>query len=114
MDVFNEKSGVEFTAHFSDTQNSPTIPSTVHWNHWCETNKREVSADALITPVIDSGESGIVDVYASIEVPGWDNALINPNNARELRTILVIADKGLSSEVSQTYQYYVKNLRGRS
>lgn len=114
MDVFNEKSGVEFTAHFSDTLNTPTIPSTVHWRLDCETNGTVIRDWTEVTPTVVTDESGITDVTADIAVPGSLNAIQSSKNARELKTLLVVAAKDTDSEFSQTYQYYVKNLRGRS
>ena len=114
MDVYNERNGVEFKAHFADAYDTPTIPSTVHWRLDCETTNTVLQGDTEIAAETLSDESGVVDVFASIEVPGALNAIQNNRNAKELKTLLVIADKGMSSEYSQTYQYYVKNLRGRS
>jgi hypothetical protein len=58
-------------------------------------------------------ESGIADCYAIIEVPGSLHAIQNPRNTRELKTLLIVADKDLSSEYSHAHQYYVRSRRGR-
>lgn len=114
MDVFNERNGVEIRFHFSDAADSPTIPATVHWRLDCETTGRVIQGDTEVTPVPVLDETGLIDCYVTVEVPGSLNAIQSNGNARELKTLLVIANKDQDGEYSQAYQYYIKNLRGRS
>lgn len=113
MDVINERSGVEFTAHFADARDIPTVPVTVHWRLDCESTGTVLQPDTEVTPVTVTDESGIVDVYVTINVPGSLNTIQGNGNWRELKTLLVIAAKDTDGEYSQEYQYYVKNIRGR-
>jgi hypothetical protein len=114
MDVYNEKSGVEVDAAFLDNRRRGTIPITVHWNLHCETTKRELQGDTELTPETTVDESGEVTCVVHIEVPGPLNAIQSNSNWRELKKLLVIANKGRDDEYSQEYEYYVKNLRGRT
>jgi hypothetical protein len=114
MDVWNEKSGIELDAAFLDSDRRGTIPSSVHWNLHCEDTKRELRGDTEITPTTVVDESGNITCIAHIEVPGSLNAIQSNRNWRERKKLLVIANKGLDSEFSQEYEYYVLNLRGRS
>jgi hypothetical protein len=113
MDVINERSGVEFTAHFEDANGVPTVPASVHWNLVCETTSKVLQSDTAIDPVTISDESGIVDCYVTVNIPGSLNAM-QGGDWRELKTLLVIASKDQDGEFSQEYQYYVKNVKGRS
>jgi hypothetical protein len=111
--MFNERSGVEVTAHFSDATGLPAIPASVHWNLLCDTTDTVLQPDTVAEPVIVSDESGVVDCYVSLTIPGALNVM-QGNDRRELKTLLVIADKDRDSEYSQEYQYYVRNVKGRS
>lgn len=110
--IFNERSGLEVTAHFANANGVPVIPTTVHWNLHCDTTEKVLQADTAIDPVLISDESGIVDCYVTINVPGSLNVM-QGGGQRELKTLLVIADKDQSSEYSQEFTYYVRNIRGR-
>ena len=113
MDVYNERTGVELNAHFSDALNSPTVPSTVHWRLDCEATGTVLRDWTEVTPVTVQDETGLVDVYATVEVPASLNAIQRSGSARELKTLLISAAKDGDGEYNETYQYYVKNLRGR-
>jgi hypothetical protein len=114
VDVYNEKSGVEIDAVFLDSRRNGTVPATVHWNLQCDTTERELRSDTEVTPTTTVDESGELTCTARIEVPGDLNKIQRNNNWRELKKLLVIANKGLDDEFSTEYEYYVKNLRGRS
>lgn len=112
MDVINERSGVEFTAHFEDAAGNPTVPPSVHWRLDCESTGKVLQSDTAIDPVTVTDESGIVDCYVTVNIPGSLNT-IQGGDWRELKTLLVIAAKDTDGEYSQEYQYYVRNIRGR-
>jgi hypothetical protein len=114
VDVYNERSGIEIDAVFLDNRRNGTIPDTVHWNLQCDATRRELQGDTQVFPVSVVDESGALTCTARIEVSGSLNAIQHPGNWRELKKLLVIANKGLDDEFSTEYEYYVKNLRGRS
>lgn len=114
MDVINERSGIEVRAFFADAYDVPTVPSTVHWRLDCETTSKEIQGFVEVTPTTITDASGISEVYVSITVPGSLNAIQDNRNWRELKTVLIVANKDQDGEYSEPYQYYVKNLRGRS
>ena len=114
MRTYNERSGVEFRVHFTDSYDAPTIPETAHWRLDCEETGTVLQDWTVATVTTESDETGIVDVYATIEIPSSLNAIQRSNSTKELKTLLVVANKDQSSEFSETLQYYVKNLRGRS
>jgi hypothetical protein len=114
VDVYNEKSGVEVDAVILDSRRNGTVPASLHWNLQCDTTERELRGDTAVTPTTTVDESGALTCIARIEVPGSLNAIQHPGNWRELKKLLVIANKGLDDEFSTEYEYYVKNLRGRS
>jgi hypothetical protein len=114
MDIVNEKSGIELDCSFLDSNRLGTVPATVHWNLQCETTGRELRGDTEAVFESSTDEEGNVTATAHIEVPGSLNTIQHNGNWRELKTLLVIANKDRDDEYSQEYQYYVKNLRGRS
>ncbi len=114
MDLYNEKSGVEVTASFTDSTNEGTIPPTVHWNLVCKTTLKTLQEDTEVFPVAVVDESGVLTCTVEIEIPGSLNAIQRNANKRELKELLVIANKDLSGEFSQGYEYYVVNKQGRS
>ena len=113
MHVYNERSGVEFTAHFADANGTPTIPPSIHWNLVCETTGKVLQPDTPADPIIVSDESGLVDCYVAVNIPAAMNAM-QSWGWRELKTLLVIAAKDQDGEYSQEFQYYVRNVKGRS
>lgn len=114
MDVYNERTGFELVARPTDTGDNPTVPSTLHWRLDCETTGKELQGWTEVTPTSVLSESGLVDVYATIEVPASLNVIQDSRNWKERKTLLVSAAKDQSGEYNEVYQYDIKNLRGRS
>lgn len=114
MRVYNERSGVEFQAWFESTPGVPTVPTTVHWRLHCVTSDKALQDDTEVTPEIVSDGTGITGVKVTIDVPGSLNAIQNDRNSRELKQLLIIADKDTDREFSETREYYVRNVKGRT
>ncbi len=114
MDVWNERNGFELRADFTDEFDAPTIPPSIHWRLDCETTGTVLQDFVEVAPVIEVSEAGIVEAYAIIDVDSQLNAIQKNNNKQELKTLLVVSGLNTAREFSEPYQYYVKNLRGRS
>jgi hypothetical protein len=114
MDVVREGDGIELDAAFLDNRRNGSSPESVHWSLYCETTKQELQAPTAVAPEVTVNEDGSVTATARIDVPGGLNAIHNNRNWRELRTLLVTANLGTDRQFTEEYQYYVKNLAGRS
>jgi hypothetical protein len=109
----NERNGREFRVEFYDHDHIPTLPGSVHWRLDCATSKREVSALASVTPLTETSTDGTVVYYAVIDIPASSNVIQQTRNSREIKKLLVIADKDTDREYSEEYEYVVVNLQGR-
>jgi hypothetical protein len=114
MLAHNEKSGIEVIADFSDATGTPTLPTTVHYRVDCETTKRPLLDWTPITVQSETTTAGEVRYFVEIDIPGSVNAIQSNRNRREVKTVLIVANKDLDSEYSQEYQYIVKNVQGRT
>jgi hypothetical protein len=110
----NERNGREFRVEFYDQDHIPTLPESVHWRLDCATSKREVGGITSVTPVTEVSTDGTTVYYAVIDVPASYNVIQQGRNSREIKKLLVIADKDTDREFSQEYEYVVVNLQGRS
>jgi hypothetical protein len=113
MRVSNERSGREFECWFEATPGVPTAPTTVHWKLDCVTTRKSLSEFAELTPEILSDETGITGCKVVIDVPGSLLAIQNDNNVREVKHLLVVADKDTDREYSKDVEFYVRNVPGR-
>lgn len=104
--TYNERSGVEFTAVFEDEQGTPALPASVHWRLTCETTGR-VMQDWTEAAAVNGGTS----VTADIELSGPVLTLCESQNQRELKSLLIVADKDGEREYSEEYQFYVRKVR---
>lgn len=105
--TYNERSGVEFTAAFEDVQGTPVIPATAHWRLSCETTGRVMQDWTAVTPNLVTGAV----VQADIVVSGVLMTLCESQNQRELKSLLIVADKDGEREYSEEYQFYVRRVR---
>lgn len=113
MLAYNENSGVECIASFFDATHLASLPQTVHYRLDCQTTGKNIIPDTQVVPAVTLNSSGVSEVTALIEIPGSANAIQNRRNKREVKVLLVVADKDLPSECSQEYSYYVRNIQGR-
>ena len=113
MIAYNENSGVEFLVSFKDTAGNASLPTTVHYRLDCRTTLATLIDWTSAVPDVAINSSGVSEVTASLAVPGIANAIQNDRNNREIKTLLVVADKDLPSEYSQEYSYVVRNIQGR-
>jgi hypothetical protein len=114
MDALNERAGVELQTDFADSFNQPTVPVSVHWRLDCETTGNVLRDWTEITPTVETDESGLSKVYATIDIPGSLNAIQSNRNYREKKTLWVVAGKDTEREYSETYEYWIMNRRGRT
>jgi hypothetical protein len=110
----NERNGREFRVEFYDQDHIPTLPETVYWRLDCATTKRSLSDWASVSPVTEVSTDGTTVYYAVIEVPASSNVIQQNRNSREVKKLLVVADKDTDREYSDEYEYVVVNLQGRS
>jgi hypothetical protein len=111
---YNERTGLEKEVSFTDADNLPTLPGSVHWNLYCETTRTVLQGDTAVSVTATVGADGVTRYTSRFDIPGSLNAIQNDRNRRELKKLLVIANKGEDEEFSEEMQYYVVNLRGRS
>ncbi len=114
MRLYNERSGVEFDAWFESNPGEPTIPPSVHYR------LRNVDADLTLIDTtavpyeVVSAEGTMTGVKAHIEIPGTVHVLSNTSAKREVFELQVFAGMGTPREYSDTHQYYVVKMGGRS
>jgi hypothetical protein len=113
--TYNERAGAEFEAAFTDADRNIVAPTTVHHKLLCLTTDETVinwTADNILTDTDDLGN--ITRYYVSIVIPGSANAIQKSSNRQEQKQLIVVADKDLAGEYSETYTYYVTKVRGRT
>ena len=111
---YNEKSGVEVIAEFFDANGSYTLPMSVHYRVDCASTRKALLDWTQANAVTTVDLSGQPVYSATIEIPGYVNAIQSNRNRQEVKTVLIVANKDQDAEFSQEYQYTVKNLQGRS
>jgi hypothetical protein len=111
--VINERSGMEVTAHFLGSEGTPAIPTTVHWRLDNETTGAVVQDWTAVTTTTTATDALVAtDCYAEIVIAGSLHSCAS-GRRMEQYTLLVCADKDLTGELSETFSYQVRNLRGR-
>jgi hypothetical protein len=113
MLAFNENEGVFARASFTDADGNPSLPTTVHYRLDCGTTFANLIDDTSVTPEVTVNASGQTEVTVEIAIPGSANEIRNNRNAREIKKLLVIANKDQDNEKSLESTYYVRNLQGR-
>ena len=98
--TYNEKAGEEFTATFEDVDGAPSLPQTVHWRLVNDTHDSVVQDWTAVTA------SSVV----SIDLPGSLMVRLDPSNARERFTLLVVADKDAANEYNEPYEFDVRRV----
>jgi hypothetical protein len=110
MRVYNEKSGIEFEAWFETEPGVPTVPSSVHWKLLDVNTDTTLQDWTAVVAVIESDETGITGVRSTIDVSGQLNVMTDTSKTRELKRVLIVADKDSAREYSQERDYYVKKV----
>lgn len=102
---FNERSAFTATARFRTRSTAAaSTPTTVHY---------KISNLTTATNVLDwTSVSAASEV--SISVTGAQNKIRNNEDQMERMELLVVADKGLSTEVVAQATYRIRNVYGRS
>ena len=113
MYVANEKDTVEVEAVFADVNRNASMPTTVHWRLDCETTGRVLRDWTTVEPVSTVNAAGEPVVSVTFDIDGSLNAIQSNRNARELKKVLIVADKDLPGTFSKEVPYYVMNLRGK-
>jgi len=111
--VYNEHTGVEFTAWFTSNPGVPTLPLSVHYRLRCLTNDLVLQDWTELAPEIIADETGITGVKVVIDVDGALNVLQDSNNRRETKQLQVVAAKDTPREFSKFRDYAVANGGGR-
>jgi len=112
--TINERTGMEIEARFFDADDAPTAPTTVHWQLICDTTNQTVQDWTLVASTQEVDEFGqITGVRVDIQIPGPLNAIQKNGNRKELKRLIVAANKDEAGEYSEEYAYYVRNLPGR-
>jgi hypothetical protein len=113
--TYNEKAGVELKARFyAQDQRTPAVPSTIHYRLDCDSTNQTLVDWTELVPTLIADAVRLLEVYVEIDIPGSLNAIQKDRNSRELKKVLVVSNKDTASEFSEEYEYYVRNVRGRS
>jgi hypothetical protein len=113
--TYNEKAGVELKARFYEQdQRTPAVPNSIHYRIDCETTNQTLLDWTELSPSTIADAVKLLEVYVEIDIPGSLNAIQKDRNSRELKKVLVVSNKDTASEYSEEYEYYVRNVRGRS
>lgn len=99
----NENKARYVTVSFYDENGDAVTPTTVEWRFYCDTTDAEVAAWATETPATS----------VTITVPSTYNVIRKSTNKRELKLLMVSADRGLSTEWNQEISWYVTNRKAR-
>lgn len=102
------------TVNFTTGAGAAAVPSTVEWRIKCVDNDSTLQdwTSASTSTVTDAG-GNTVECEAEITL----SALLHDmetSKAKEQRALIVAADRGLSTEYSQEFVYYVERLKARS
>lgn len=108
--TYNERSGAEFTAEFTDESGAPALPDTVHYRV-IGCNDAVLQDWTVTTASATSVNGSVTSVTASVELPGSAMTLCDRSNARELHTLLIVANKDDDREYSQEHEFYVKRIK---
>ncbi len=111
---YNENNGVELTFEYTDASGVPTYPETVEYRVDCETTKKELMGFTPAAVETETFPDGTSRYYSEVTIPGSVNAIQWSRSKQEVKVVLVVCDRGLPNERSETYRYVVKNLQGRS
>lgn len=102
MKTVNEGTGFPLTFKVLAAGGVLTTPTTLHYRVDCRTTKRQVVDWTSVT----------ADDTTTVHVlPAW-NAIINPANLTEQKTLTVKVNDGLSTQVLKPYTWEVKNIQG--
>lgn len=113
MLVLNEGDGQEFVSEFFDSGGNPTAPGTVEWSFRCLTTDTLLQDWTALPLQTMTESSGRTVYYVAGTIAGPLNAIQQDRNARELKQLQVIANRGESGQYSDVFQYYVRNIKGR-
>lgn len=108
MKVYNEHSGVEFSAFFESIPGVPTVPPSVHWRLRCLTTDTLLQDWTEIAYEIQSDDAGaVIGVKAAIDIDGSLNVMQDTNNRRETKQLQVVAGKDTAREYSKFHEYAI-------
>ena len=102
LPTYKERSGVELTAELTDVNGAPALPNTVHWRFTCQTNDTTLQDWTAVTPTLGTS------VTADIVVPGTLTGIQDRSNERELKSVLIVANKDADDEYSEEFEFYIK------
>ena len=101
MKTVNEGSGFTITARFRNGT-AAASPDTAWYRVDCRTTKRVILEWVEFTP----------SASVQIEVlPEW-NAILDPTNLVEQKSLTISANRGTSGQRNRAYTWEVKNLQG--
>jgi hypothetical protein len=107
--TYNEMEGAQFEASFED-EGDPSAPSTVHYKLACLTSETTLIDWTLANVLSETDDLGnITRYYVTINIPGSANAIQKTQNKRELKQLIVAANKDAANEFNLVTQYYVLN-----
>jgi len=113
LGTVNQNSGFALDVAVFDENNVAGQPSTLEWRVVCVSTDRTLQDWASISPTLSYDANGaVIAVTAALTVPGPLNAL-QTSADQEQKAVIVVADRGLSTEWSVEGEYYVVRLEAR-
>jgi hypothetical protein len=113
LGTVNESSGFALDVSVLDASGAASQPTTLEWRLVCASTDTTLQDWATITPTLSYDANGaVIAVTAALTVPGPLNAL-QTGADQEQKAVIVVADRGLSTEWSAEGQYFVVRLEAR-
>lgn len=100
-DTVNEKSTSIVTLSFADEAGNAVTPTSGTYRIDDVASGTQIKGDTAFTPVSSTHEITISDS---------ENAILDSDNARELRCVTVSVTYGVGKKCTAEYRYYVVNL----
>jgi hypothetical protein len=107
----NERNSVELVIRTYNEAGLSALPTTLHWR--LDDSCGEIQGFTLESPTkVFDDEENLADCYVELSIPGSLNA-IRSRAKVETKTLLIVCDKDMDSEISLAWEYTVRNLIGR-
>ena len=100
MRRFNEGTNVVAAVTFLDSDNSPSIPSTVHYRLRNTTANRTVIDWTSVSPA----------TALEIDIPAQSVAIVSQSRRTERQQLTVVANKDTAAQITEVVEWIVVNL----
>lgn len=98
-EVMEGDAGCTLSVSFFDLDESIMTPTTVEYRVDCLTNAAGIKDLAVVSAA----------AVVTITLDGDDTAILNADNEDELRQVTVVADRGLATQKTEQFRFYVRS-----